>query len=184
MKKLALSALIAALITAGGNVFASADQVKEQREEVRMRSMLYSADYDSMMALVQKQQFAKAFPEIMRFARYGEKYAQYLAGLLMVTGQDVPANVEEGLVWMKLSLEQDTTDWKRRYDDIIKNLTKEQLDSLNPMYEEFKQRYGAENQFMRCGYERLRGSNLRQHTCRKNLLMNEYYTVVEYKEVN
>lgn len=171
-----------AVLTAALGVSSVAEEVKaEQREEIRMRSMLYSADYDSMMALVQKQRFAEAFPEIIRFAKYGEKYAQYLAGLLMVTGQDVPVNVEEGLVWMRLSLEQDTTDWKRRYDDITKNLTKEQLDSLNPMYEEFKRKYGAENQFMRCGYERLRGSNMRQHTCRKNLMMNEYYTVVEYK---
>jgi hypothetical protein len=176
---LSIAVLTAAL---GGNSVAVAEEAKaEQREEIRMRSMLYSADYDSMMALVQKQRFAEAFPEIIRFAKYGEKYAQYLAGLLMVTGQDVPVNVEEGLVWMRLSLEQDTTDWKRRYNDITKNLTKEQLDSLNPMYEDFKQKYGAENQFMRCGYERLKGSNMRQHTCRKNLLMNEYYTVVEYK---
>lgn len=176
---LSIAVLTAAL---GVSSVAVAEEVKaEQREEIRMRSMLYSADYDSMMALVQKQRFAKAFPEIIRFAKYGEKYAQYLAGLLMVTGQDVPVNVEEGLVWMRLSLEQDTTDWKRRYNDITKNLTKEQLDSLNPMYEEFKRKYGAENQFMRCGYERLRGSNMRQHTCRKNLMMNEYYTVVEYK---
>ncbi|MEW5682976.1 MAG: hypothetical protein AB1780_11390 [Pseudomonadota bacterium] len=176
---LSIAVLTAAL---GVSSVAVAEEVKaEQREEIRMRSMLYSADYDSMMALVQKQRFAEAFPEIIRFAKYGEKYAQYLAGLLMVTGQDVPVNVEEGLVWMRLSLEQDTTDWKRRYNDITKNLTKEQLDSLNPMYEEFKRKYGAENQFMRCGYERLRGSNMRQHTCRKNLMMNEYYTVVEYK---
>ncbi|MEO3680658.1 hypothetical protein ABGI61_16670 [Rheinheimera sp. FR7-31] len=176
---LSIAVLTAAL---GVSSVAVAEEVKaEQREEIRMRSMLYSADYDSMMALVQKQRFAEAFPEIIRFAKYGEKYAQYLAGLLMVTGQDVPVNVEEGLVWMRLSLEQDTTDWKRRYNDITKNLTKEQLDSLNPMYEEFKRKYGAENQFMRCGYERLRGSNMRQHTCRKNLMMNEFYTVVEYK---
>ena len=176
---LSIAVLTAAL---GVSSVAVAEEVKaEQREEIRMRSMLYSADYDSMMALVQKQRFAEAFPEIIRFAKYGEKYAQYLAGLLMVTGQDVPVNVEEGLVWMRLSLEQDTTDWKRRYNDITKNLTKEQLDSLNPMYEEFKRKYGAENQFMRCGYERLRGSNMRQHTCRKHLMMNEYYTVVEYK---
>lgn len=181
MKGIILSIAVLTAAFGGIHVGAAQETKTEQREEIRMRSMIYSADYDSMMALVQKQRFAEAFPEVIRFAKYGEKYAQYLAGLLMVTGQDVPVNVEEGLVWMRLSLEQDTTDWKRRYKDITKNLTKEQLDSLNPMYEEFKQKYGAENQFMRCGYERLKGSNMRQHTCRKNLFMNEYYTVVEYK---
>jgi hypothetical protein len=180
MKKLIASILVAALTTTGANVMASQTEVKGPGEEVRMRSMVYSSDYDSMMALVQKKRFGEAFPEIVRFARYGEKYAQYLAGLLMITGQEVPVNVEEGLVWMRLSLEQETTDWERRYEDITKNLTKEQLDSLNPMYEEYKNKFGAETQNMRCGYERMRGSNMRHHICRKNLLMGEYYSVVTY----
>ena len=161
--------------------FASGQSSTEQREEIRMRSVLYSADYDSMMALVQKKEFAEAFPEIMRFARYGEKYAQYLAGMLLVSGEAGTTNVEEGLVWLKLALEQQTSDWERRYEDITKNLTAEQLDALKPMYDEYLRKYGAESQFMRCGFEKMRGSNMRHHVCRKNLLMNEYYMVVEYK---
>jgi hypothetical protein len=181
MNKLITSVLVATLTFTGANVFASDETVTSQSEEVRMRSLIYSSDYDSMMALVQKQKFAEAFPEIIRFARYGEKYAQYLAGLLMVTGQDgVPVNIEEGLVWMRLSLEQETSDWEKRYAEITKNLTKDQLDSLNPMYNEYKAKFGAEAQNMRCGFERLRGSNMRRHVCRKNLLMNEYYTVTQY----
>lgn len=169
------------LAASSGFSFASGQSSTEQREEIRMRSVLYSADYDSMMALVQKKEFAKAFPEIMRFARYGEKYAQYLAGMLLVSGEAGTANVEEGLVWLKLALEQQTSDWERRYEDITKNLSAEQLDSLKPMYDEYLRKYGAENQFMHCGFEKMRGSNMRHHVCRKNLLMNEYYMVVEYK---
>ena len=112
MKNIVSTLLLAGGLLAGGSSFVSAEENTQQREEVRMRSMLYAADYQSMLALVQKKQFAEAFPEILRYARYGDKYAQYLAGLLMVSGEDVPVNVEEGLVWMRLSLEQDTTDWK------------------------------------------------------------------------
>lgn len=169
------------LAASSGFSFASGQSSTEQREEIRMRSVLYSADYDSMMALVQKKEFAEAFPEIMRFARYGEKYAQYLAGMLLVSGEAGSTNVEEGLVWLKLALEQQTSDWERRYEDITKNLSAEQLESLKPMYDEYQRKYGAENQFMRCGYEKMRGSNMRHHVCRKNLMMNEYYMVVEYK---
>ncbi|MDX1538263.1 hypothetical protein [Arsukibacterium sp.] len=185
MKKLISTLLVTAVLAVGGNQSVAAESdAKVQGEEVRLRSYLYAADYDSMMAKARKQQFAEAFPEILRFARYGEKYAQYLAGLLMVTGQDVPVNVEEGLVWMRLSLQQETSDWERRYKEITSNLTQEQLDSLDPLYEEFKRKYGVDNQFMHCSYERLKGSNMRQHTCRKNLSMNEYYSVMEYKEAN
>lgn len=181
MKKLAISIFTALLVVTNGAIAQAEGSGAESPKEVRMRSVLYSADYDSMMAKVQKRQFAEAFPEIIRFARYGEKYAQYLAGLLLVTGEGgIQSNVEEGLVWMRLSLEQETTDWERRYESITKNLTKEQLDALNPLYDEFKSKYGADAQFMRCGYERMRGSNMRHHICRKNLLMNEYYTVVEH----
>lgn len=173
-----VTTLVALLSTSS---FVLAQNQTEEREEVRMRSVLYSADYDSMMALVQKQQFTEAFPEIIRFARYGEKYAQYLAGMLLVSGEAGSANVEEGLVWLQLSLEQQTSDWERRYKDITKNITAQQLEALKPMFEEYQRKYGAENQFMRCGFERMRGSNMRHHICRKNLLMNEYYMIVEYK---
>jgi TPR repeat protein len=182
MKTFLATILAATIFGVAGSSVVFASETDMQHEEVRMRATLYSADYDSMMSLVQKQKFAEAFPEIMRFARYGEKYAQYLAGLLMVSGEEVPPNVEEGLVWMRLSLEQKTSDWEKRYEGMIANLTPEQLSSLNPLYEEFKQKYGVDSQFMNCSYERLRSSNLRQHTCRKNLLMSEFYMVVQYNE--
>jgi hypothetical protein len=180
MKKLLTATMVAILTVTSAHVVAVDEIAPEQAKEVRLRSLLYTADYDSMMALVQQKKFAKAWPEIMRFARYGEKYAQYLAGLLMVSGQDVPENIEEGLVWMRLSLEQETTEWEKRYADITKNLTKAQLDALNPMYEEYKAKYGADVQNMYCGNERKPGSNMRMHVCRKNLLANEFYLVTEF----
>jgi hypothetical protein len=180
MKKLLTATMIAILTVTSAHVAAVDEIAPEQAKEVRLRSLLYSADYDSMMALVQQKKFAKAWPEIMRFARYGEKYAQYLAGLLMVSGQDVPENIEEGLVWMRLSLEQETSEWERRYADFTKNLTKAQLDALNPLYEEYKAKYGAEAQHMLCSNERKLGSNMRIQVCRKNLLANEYYLVTEF----
>lgn len=181
MKKLGLFVVAATLLSGIYSSTLFADDANGGTER-RVRSMTYTSDYDTAIGQIQRKEFKDAFPTMLQYARYGEKYAQYLVGLLMITGDNTPLNVEEGLVWMRLSLEQKTTEWESRYAEITANLSKAQLDSLEPMYQKYKQKYGADAQNIHCGYEKRRGSNMRVHACRKNLLAQEFYTVVEYAE--
>lgn len=181
MKKIAMVALATSLLTSVFSVSLHANEAPNA-EETRILKALYDTDFDNAIGQVQRREFTEAYPNLLKFARYGEKYAQYSLGLLMLSGEGVPLNIEEGLVWMRLALEQKTSDWEKRYAAVTKNLTKEQLAALEPMYQEYKAKYGADAQGMRCASETRRGSNMRIHVCRKSLLNQEYYSVVEYPE--
>lgn len=183
MKK-SLIVVLAAMLLAGtftGNALASKT---DGIEEKQIRSSLYTTDFDNVIGQVQRREFSEAYPNLLRFARYGEKYAQYSLGLLLITGEEVPLDIEQGLVWMRLAIEQKTSDWETRYKAVTKNLTKEQLSALEPMYQEYKRKYGAKAQKMHCGTETRKGSKMRIHVCRKPLLSQEFYSVVEYADDN
>lgn len=181
MKKVLMIALTTSLLTAVFSANTLADDTSGA-EEKRIRSFLYTTDFDNAIGQVQRKEFAEAYPNLLQFARYGEKYAQYSLGLMLISGEGVPLDIEQGLVWMRLALEQKTSDWENRYQAVTKNLTKEQLDALEPMYQEYKGKYGADAQKMSCSTETRRGSKMRIHVCRKTLLNQEFYSVVEYAE--
>ena len=178
MKKLLLIAITTLLATSPLAVLA--DDAPNAGKVSSVNRLKYFSDYDTMMNNVKLEAYDKAFPELLRYARYGDKQAQFLTGVLFISGGGVEANIELGLVWMRLALEQETTDWKNRYRDITKNLTKQQLASLDPLFEEYKSKYGAEQQFMRCEYERVKFSNIVKHICKKSIFQDDYYKIVEY----
>lgn len=176
MKTLLISMLCAALVV-------PAVSAAEEGKKTRIRSYLYSTDYDNLMLKIRTQRFEEALPELKRFAYYGEKHPQYLLGMMMISGEGgLPVNVEEGLSWMRLSLEQRNKDWEKSYKQVTSNLTEAQLASLEPIYQELKSKYGVDVQNMHCGIERMRSSNLKIHICRKNILQQEYYEVTEYTQ--
>lgn len=178
MKKLLLIALTTMCISCP--LALSADENPVRAKESRVHRLKYFSDYDSMMNNVKLEDYAKAFPELLRYARYGDKQAQFLTGVLLISGQGVEADPELGLVWLRLALEQQTTEWKNRYRDITKNISEQQLAALDPLYEEYKSKYGFEQQFMKCEYERVKFSNIVKHICKKNIFQDDYYKVVEY----
>ena len=110
----------ATLMAAGPVTVLAADKPAEGKE-IRVHRLKYFSDYDSMMHSVKVEDYTKAFPELLRYARYGDKQAQFLTGVLFITGQGVEANPELGLVWLRLALEQQTVEWKNRFRDITKN---------------------------------------------------------------
>lgn len=173
-----------ATILATGPAAVLAEDKPAEGKEIRIHRLKYFSDYDSMMHKVKVEDYIQAFPELLRYARYGDKQAQFLTGVLLITGQGVEPNHEQGLVWLRLALEQETTEWKSRYRDITKNITEQQLASLDPLYEEYKSKYGFEQQFMRCDYERIKFSNIVQHICKKSIFQDDYYKVVEYNYQN
>ena len=182
MKKLLLVALTTLLVT--GSLPVLADDAPAAGKEIRVHKLKYFSDYDTMMNNVKLEDYAKAYPELLRYARYGDKQAQFLTGVLLISGQGVEANVGLGLVWIRLALEQQTTEWKNRYRDITKNISEQQLASLDPLYEEYKSKYGYEQQFMQCEHERVKFSNIVKHICKKSIFQDDYYKIVEYDTNN
>ena len=131
-----------------------------------------AAQYDAALKVAIRQaqlnQPEDAFPVLLQYARYGEKVAQNLVGTYLISGQGTPVDVAQGIVWMALSLEQQDKIWKKNYEKITAQLSKEQLAQLEVMIEQYRAKYGADAQYMSCRVEpRKTGSSLRIHLCLK-----------------
>lgn len=160
-------------------VSSSADEVVSANagSEVKFRAEFYKKDLEMLLNNARRGDFGDFYQDVVKFARYGEKYPQYLLGLMLIKGDGVEQDIAQGLVWMQLSLEQKNPEWKRAYDKIVASIPDEQIAALQPMYEVYKERYGVDNQYMYCSSEKMESSNIRINQCRKSLVMKEYYLV-------
>ncbi|GAB59264.1 sel1 repeat family protein [Rheinheimera nanhaiensis] len=176
-------AMAATVICVLGGFTASASSVAQDNptvKEVKLRAEFYQNELDLLLDKARRGNFADFYQDVVKFAHYGEKYPQYLLGVMLLKGDGVQQDIGQGLVWIRLALEQKNTEWQKVYDSITAKLTKEQLDALEPMYETYKARFGVQAQKMSCNNEKMEASNIRIHQCRKTLVLKEFYSVYEY----
>ena len=179
MKRKLAAALIAGVCLLGNIGHVSANDTVAEVKEVKLRAEFYQNELDLLLDKARRGNFADFYQDVVKFARYGEKYPQYLLGVMLLKGDGVQQDIGQGLVWIKLALEQKNTEWQKVYDSVTGALTKEQLDALEPMYEAYKALYGVEAQKMSCSNERMEASLIRVHQCRKTLVLKEYFVVYE-----
>lgn len=135
---------------------------------VDVPAVQYDGALKVAMRQAQSNDAAKAFPVLLQYARYGEKVAQNLVGTYFISGVGAPQDVAQGIVWMAVSLEQQDKIWKKNYDQIIAQLSKEQMAQLQILIDQHKAKYGVDAQHMTCRSEpRKTGSSLRIHLCQK-----------------
>jgi TPR repeat protein len=158
-------------------------QAAPQGTPVLMTEMEYSHEYEIALKQIKYKDKGKAFDTLLKYAKYGEKVAQYMVGNFYLSGTGTEVNVQEGLVWMGVALEQRTEEWQDAFDKLTKNLTPEQMAHLNKLIEERKAMYGARAQFVTCSIQAaVTGSNRRYHVCTKNVDSIKRVTVVKYDE--
>ncbi|MDX5406523.1 MAG: hypothetical protein LPK11_05710 [Chromatiaceae bacterium] len=182
MKRKIIAVAVSAMCILGGFT-ASASSVAQDSpsvKEIKLRAEFYQNELDLLLDKARRGNFADFYQDVVKFAHYGEKYPQYLLGVMLLKGDGVQQDIGQGLVWLRLALEQKNTEWQKVYDSVSAQLTKEQLASLEPMYEVYKARFGVDAQKMSCSNERMEASNIRIHQCRKTLVLKEYYSVYEY----
>lgn len=156
-------------------------QPTSQPKEIKLHAEFYQNELNLLLANARRGNYADFYQDLVKFARYGEKYPQYLLGLILVRGDGVQQDIAQGLVWMRLALEQRNSEWQKAYDVIISAIPQDQLLSIEPMFEEYKSRYGVDTQKMSCTQEKMRNSSIRLHQCRKVLTMKEYYLVYDFE---
>src|SRR5690606_8740205 len=101
----------------------------ESGKEVKLRAEFYQNELDLLLDKARRGNFADFYEDVLKFARYGEKYPQYLLGVMLLKGVGVQQDVAQGIVWMRLSLEQKNTEWQRAYDKVVDAIPAEQLAS-------------------------------------------------------
>lgn len=128
----------------------------------------YETELHKALYQVKERQYSDAFPTLLKYAKYGDKYAQNIVGSYLIDGLGTDENVFEGLVWLGVALEQRETKWKNNYEALTANLTAEQKKAVEQKTEEYKAKYGSQAQFISCRMQQEKtGSNLRVHRCNK-----------------
>ncbi|HSG50862.1 MAG TPA: hypothetical protein VLA40_02050, partial [Rheinheimera sp.] len=167
MKRLLTSAIVATLVLSAPVLAGTKSDTGTG--EIRINALTYHSEFDSTMTLVKRKDYDAAFVELQKFARYGEKRAQYLTGVFYISGYGTEVNAGEGLAWIKLALEQETTEWKQAYLEMTEQLTEPQMQVIEKRYNQLKDMYGVEQQYMRCKVEKAKWSNIAEPTCKKEL---------------
>jgi TPR repeat protein len=166
-------------IAAALSLNVSASQVGQT---VLMTESEYSHDYEIALKQVQHKDKGKAFNTMLTYAKYGEKVAQYMVANFYLTGTGTEQNVQEGLVWMGVAVEQHTKEWEDAYEKLTSKLPPEHLTLLNKLVAERTALYGAKAQHMSCDIEAaVTGTNRRFHVCTKNIDSIKRVTVVKYE---
>lgn len=175
------SIFVAAFITALLPISSLA--VGVEKDVVKMTSELYYSPFKVAYNQHEQGRHEEAFPELLKYATYGEKVAQYLVGTYLVSGTGTKQNVVEGLVWMGVALEQEDPIWEKAYAKIFSQLSEDQKKQLNLMIDDTKALYGAQAQHMACRFETIKtGTNIKAHRCNKIRDSMSYVRVVKYAE--
>jgi len=149
----------------------------------RMNAGSYYQVYNNAYTKHEHKKYAEAYPDLLKYAQYGEKIAQYLVGTYLVTGTGTEQNVFEGLVWMGVALEQEDPIWQRAHAKIYDQLKPEQKAAVDKAVAERKALYGADAQKMTCKVEAVKiGTLIRAHRCNKDRDVAGYVSVVRYPQ--
>lgn len=147
--------------------FASFIGQAEESKRTYIDQSLYSSQYQAAVNLLNSGRPAEAFPELLRFAKYGEKFAQFAVGGLMLSGDGTEQDAVEGLAWMELATEQRTSVWLSTLNSIMSQLTEEQRQLVHTRADELRALHGVDVQNMSCRMVKETGSNIRNHVCAK-----------------
>lgn len=148
--------------------FSSSYATAANSDVINISGTEYETGLHKALYQVKERQYAEAFPELLKYAKYGDKYAQNIVGTYLIDGLGTEENVFEGLVWLGVALEQRETKWKKNYEALTANLTAEQKNAVEQKTAEYKEKYGSQAQFISCRMQQEKtGSNLRVHRCNK-----------------
>jgi hypothetical protein len=146
----------------------SAQSSASEAKVVTMNELEYDTKLHLALRQAQKNNYDKAFPVLLQYAKYGEKLAQNIVGTYMLAGVGTKENIAEGLTWLGLAIEQEDEAWIKHYESLTKNLSAEHKKMLEQQTEEYRAKYGYKAQFMACRQEAKQlGSNLKTHRCKK-----------------
>lgn len=148
--------------------FSSSYAAAASSDVINISGTEYETGLHKALYQVKERQYAEAFPALLKYAKYGDKYAQNIVGTYLIDGLGTEENVFEGLVWLGVALEQRETKWKKNYEALTANLTAEQKNAVEQKTAEYKEKYGYQAQFISCRMQQEKtGSNLRVHRCHK-----------------
>lgn len=162
--------IFAGVIAMAQPAFASSDKMQIASWQSRMETALLN---------YKQGNYESAFQDLLKFAKAGDKYCQYLVSTMYLQGQGTTMDSMEGYVWLNVALEQDRTSWRQLLETLDNNVDDSFRDTASPIIADYIARYGVDAQKMVCRNERPTGSSRRRMNCTKVQVIRGFFYVDE-----
>lgn len=108
--------------------------------------------YETAVEHFERGRGEDALEAALRSARTGNKYAQALAAEILVNGKGgVQRDIERGYVWLSVAARPPAKrTWQKALRQVRKGLSAERRETLDARADEYRQRFGAKAQGVRC----------------------------------
>lgn len=167
--KNSIKALVAVLcLTAGSTVYASDDLIQ---------AGVYQNRLDTVLLNYENGKHKEVYPDLLKYAKWGEKIPQYLLASMYLKGEGVDQDIKEAYLWLKVAVEQEDRDWLASLRAIENVLPADFKEAVKPEVQAHIEKYGVANNELVCRSLKKSGSNLRNHTCSKKQVRPGYYYV-------
>jgi len=168
MKRLALSVLLASLLL---SAFADADSAAPVTDPDIARAFVSYAEYKNIAEAAfrdyQEGDFDAAFENISKSARWGDKYAQYMLGLMYVFGDGTEVDFVKGMAWLEVASEAPNRKWRRDLEKLRQEATVEEIKSASDLATRLIDYYGMAANEITCTRRAEIGSNVKEAVCTK-----------------
>lgn len=151
----------------------------EEAPRTEMQMSAYQSRLEIALLNYTSGQFEAAFEDLLKFAKTGDKLAQYLTAMAYLQGQGTKMNNMEGYAWLSVAVEQNNKKWKKMLANIDKGLDDEFKDKVKPKVEEYIAKYGIKAQKLVCRNRKETGTQRRRHTCEKIQTRRGFFYVGE-----
>ncbi|MEP2651928.1 MAG: hypothetical protein ABJH06_08015 [Paraglaciecola sp.] len=122
---------------------------------------------DLSATAVKSKNYDVAFKHLDEASKLGNKVSQFTLALLYMEGLGVEQDYTKAYLWLNVASEVNEKRWRKVRDQIKGALSKEQIDALQPMVNEYIEKYGSDAQDVSCYKRAATGTNRKLMQCTK-----------------
>jgi TPR repeat protein len=137
----------------------------------------YNAQLKSALQLYKESDFEKALPELLVFAKRGDKMSQYIVGTMYLNSQGSEQDLLKSYAWLMVANEQRSDEWAAPLNMLNNKLPAEFLAQANSEAQHYIEDYGVTAQQLKCRRTKTLGSRIKTHICKKSEVKKGYYFV-------
>ena len=135
--KNSIKALVAVLcLTAGSTAYASDDLIQ---------AGVYQNRLDTVLLNYENGKHKEVYPDLLKYAKWGEKIPQYLLASMYLKGEGVDQDIKEAYLWLKVAVEQEDRDWLASLRAIENVLPADFKEAVKPEVQAHIEKYGVAN---------------------------------------
>lgn len=116
---------------------------------------------------LRNKNFDSAYIYLNKASKLGDKVSQFKLAILYMEGLGVKQDYTKAYLWLNVASEYNHNKWRKVRDQLLGALSKEQVEALAPLVEDYIAKYGAKTQDISCSRRAALGSQHKVIQCRK-----------------